>query len=210
MAIEDLIGNIYSTNMQLPLQYGGMYTQMYNPMYDYGQSQGNNMTQLGGQSMGLYGNLANTQASMYTAELPFQMEQQKWNSLTPVLGGLLGQFGMGGGAIAPIQMNMQRPNVMSGYHGAVNNAYNNARSYDSWMNTNFDRQNAVMPKFPGASSPMGGMPGPQSGAPAAAPALPAAPPPKAFPPSAASESQQRVKNAQIFARNAYSTPIYGR
>lgn len=144
MAIEDLLGGI----IQLPLGYGNMTNNMYSPMYGYGQSQGNNMAQLGGQSMGLYGNLAGQQASMYQSELPFQMEQAKWNSIAPVLGGLLGQFGLGGGNIGGINMSFNRPNVMAGYQGAVNNAYSNARGYDGWMNDNFNQQRDSMPQLP--------------------------------------------------------------
>jgi hypothetical protein len=166
MALEDMIGSIYQTNMGLPLQYGNLYNNMYAPMYGYGQSQANNMAQLGGQSMGLYGNLAGQQASMYQSELPFQMEQQKFNSLAPVLSGLLGQFGMGGGGggIGPINMSFKRPDVMSGYQGAVNNAYSNARSYDGWMNDNFSNHMDKMPKMPQAGGPAGPRPsGPATG-----------------------------------------------
>jgi hypothetical protein len=154
MDLSGMIGSIYNTNMQLPLQYGNMYNNMYNPMYGYGQSQAGNMAQLGGQAMGLYGNLAGQQASMYQSELPFQMQQQQWNSLAPVLGGLLGQFGMGGGAsISPINMSFNRPNVMSGYQGAVGNAYSNARGYDGWMQNNFTQHSGMMPQMP---QPQGG------------------------------------------------------
>jgi hypothetical protein len=83
---------------------------------------------LGNSAMGLYGNLAGQQASMYQSELPMQMEMAKYNSLAPALSGLLGQFGgggMGGMNISPISMNFNRPDVMGGYQGAVNNAYKN-------------------------------------------------------------------------------------
>ncbi len=178
MDLSGMIGSIYNTNMQLPLAYGNMYNNMYNPMYGYGQSQAGNMAQLGGQAMGLYGNLAGQQASMYQSELPFQMQQQQWNSLAPVLGGLLGQFGMGGGAsISPINMSFNRPNVMSGYQGAVNSAYSNARSYDDWMNANFQKHSAMMPQMPkpqggGVSQTFGGYV-PQNPPPAEPPAPPA-------------------------------------
>jgi hypothetical protein len=143
MALEDLIGGLYQFNMGLPLQYA-------NPNFSFLNNQAGNMTSLGNQyqgnmgslggqaiggsaslgnsAMGLYGNLAGQQASMYQSELPMQMEMQKYNSLAPALSGLLGQFGgggMGGMNISPINMNFNRPDVMSGYQGAVNNAYKN-------------------------------------------------------------------------------------
>ena len=150
MSLEGLLGQMVG----LPVAYGNMYTNMYNsmynPMYSYGQSQAGNMAQLGGQSMGLYGNLAGQQASMYQAELPMQMEQAKWNSIAPALSGLLGQIGFGGANISPLAMQFNRPDVMSGYGSAVNSAYQNARGYDGWMQQNFAghqqaMQNAMPP-----------------------------------------------------------------
>lgn len=141
MALEDLLGSIYQTNMGLPLQYAL-------PWYQFQGQQSGNMAGLGGQyvggmaglgntaisnagalgqgAMGLYGNLANTQAGMYQSELPIQLEAQKYNSLAPALAGLLNQFGgVGGGMnISPISMQYNRPDVMAGYQGAVNNSYN--------------------------------------------------------------------------------------
>lgn len=142
MALEDLIGGLYQFNMGLPLQYA-------NPYFGFLNNQAGNMTSLGNQyqsnvggignqavgssaalgnsSMGLYGTLAGQQASMYQSELPMQMEMAKYNSLAPALSGLLGQFGggMGGMNISPISMNFNRPDVMGGYQGAVDNAYKN-------------------------------------------------------------------------------------
>jgi hypothetical protein len=132
----------------MPVAYGNMYTNMYNsmynPMYSYGQSQAGNMAQLGGQSMGLYGNLAGQQASMYQAELPMQMEQAKWNSLAPALSGLLNQIGFGGVNLSPLSMQFNRPDVMAGYGSAVGNAYQNARGYDGWMQQNFAGHQGAM------------------------------------------------------------------
>jgi len=89
-----------------------------------GQSYIGNAGQLGQSAMGLYGNLAGQQAAMYQSELPMQMEMQKYNSLSPALGGLLGQLGLGGINLAPIKMDFNRPDVMAGYGGAVSNAQN--------------------------------------------------------------------------------------
>lgn len=140
MALEDLIGGLYQFNMGLPLQYA-------QPNFNFLNNQAGNMTSLGNQyqnnvggignqaiggsaslgnsAMGLYGNLAGQQASMYQSELPMQMEMAKYNSLAPALSGLLGQFGggMDGLSISPISMNFNRPDVMAGYRGAVDNAY---------------------------------------------------------------------------------------
>jgi hypothetical protein len=143
MALEDLIGGLYQFNMGLPLQYANPYFSFLNNqagnMTSLGNQYQNNMGSLGGQamsgsaalgnnSMNLYGQLSGQQASMYQSELPMQMEMAKYNSLAPALSGLLGQFGgggMGGMNISPISMNFNRPDVMSGYQGAVNNAYKN-------------------------------------------------------------------------------------
>jgi len=162
MAIEDILGQM----VQLPIAYGKMYgdqyANLYNPQYSYGQSQAGNMAQLGGQSMSLYGNLAGQQASMYSNELPMRMEMAKWNSLAPALSGLLNQVGFSGVNLSPLSMQFNRPDVMGGYGGAVQNAYSNARSYDPWMQQNFQghqqaMQNA-MPKNPFS----GGAPAPAS------------------------------------------------
>jgi len=161
----NMIGQIYGQNQQLPLQYGGLYQNAYAPYFNYAGQQAGNMAGLGQQNigttgqigqqnigttgqigqgaMGLYGNLANTQAGMYQSELPFQMQSQMFNSLAPVLGGLLSQGGFGGlPGISPVQMNFNRPDVMSGFQGTVNQAYDkvgnaygqavgNTQSYDA-------------------------------------------------------------------------------
>lgn len=155
MSIESILGQMVG----LPGAYGNMYTNMYNPMYGYGQSQAGNMAQLGGQSMGLYGNLAGQQASMYQAELPMQMEMAKWNSIAPALSGLLGQIGFSGANISPLSMQFNRPNVMSGYGSAVSNAYSNARGYDDWMQQNFAGQRGMMPPNPFSGGGGGGFGG---------------------------------------------------
>lgn len=142
MALEDMIPGLYNTNVQLPLQYGNMYQGAYSPMFQYLGGQAGNMASLGnnyvGQmgslgtaGMGLYGNLAGQQAQMYQSELPFQMEMQKFNALAPALSGLLSYGGFGGAGISPISMNFNRPDVMSGYKGAVDTAYKGVNSgYD--------------------------------------------------------------------------------
>ena len=140
MALEDLIGGLYQFNMGLPLQYAqpgfGFLNNQAGNMAGLGNTYQNNVgslgnqaiggaSQLGNSAMGLYGSLANTQGNMYQAELPMQMEMQKFNALAPALSGLLGQFGggFGGAGISPISMNFNRPDVMSGYQGAVDNSY---------------------------------------------------------------------------------------
>jgi hypothetical protein len=42
---------------------------------------------------------------------------------------------------------------MSGYQGAVGNAYSNARGYDGWMQNNFTQHSGMMPQMP---QPQGG------------------------------------------------------
>jgi hypothetical protein len=142
--------NLFGMVSQLPLSYGGMYSNAFQPAYGYyGQGAGN-MTNLGGQSMGLYGSLAGQQAQMYQSELPFQMEQQKFNSIAPVLGGLLNQWGGGGGnfGFAPISMQYNRPDAMSGYGGVVNNAYGQARAYDQPMQQTHQQNLGMLPAAP--------------------------------------------------------------
>jgi hypothetical protein len=139
MAMEDLIGQLYQYNMGLPLQYATPYFSFLNNqagnMAGMGNAYQNNVGSIGNQAigtygsmgnqaMGLYGQLAGQQAQMYQSELPVQMEMAKYNSLAPVLSGLLGQFGgFGGSNISPISMSFDRPDVMAGYGGAVDNAY---------------------------------------------------------------------------------------
>ena len=139
MALEDLIGSMYQFNMGMPLQYA-------NPYFQYMGNQANNMAgvgnayqgnmgsigtnsinqagQLGSSAMGLYGGLANTQANMYGSEMPARMEMARFNALGPALSGLLGQFGGNGAAIGSYDMKFDRPDVMKGYQGAVDNSYN--------------------------------------------------------------------------------------
>ncbi len=141
-----MIGDLYKTNAQLPIQYGGMYQSAYAPYFNYASQQAGNMSSLGQQNIGttgqigqqnigtagqigqgamnLYGSLANTQAGMYQSELPFQMQSQMFNSLAPVLSGLLGQGGFGDlPGLSPISMKFNRPDVMSGFQPTVNQAY---------------------------------------------------------------------------------------
>jgi hypothetical protein len=146
MALEDLLGGLYQFNMGLPLQYANPYFNFLGGqagnvaglgnayqgnMGGIGQQAVGQAGSLGQGAMGLYGNLANTQAGMYQSELPMQMEMQKYNSLAPALSGLLNQFGgFGGGGlnISPISMQFNRPDVMAGYQGAVDNSFNQMNS----------------------------------------------------------------------------------
>lgn len=166
----DLIGNLYGINTSLPLQYGALYQNSYSPLFQYMGGQAGNMAGLGNTYMGqlgqtgqagmnLYGQLAGQQAQMYQSELPFQMETQKFNALAPALSGLLSYGGFGGANIAPISMNYNRPDVMSGYRGAVDQAYDkisggydkavsNTRHYDANMYGAFGDMMDKMPYAP--------------------------------------------------------------
>jgi hypothetical protein len=160
-----------------------MYQSAYAPYFQYAGQQAGNMASLGQQNIGttgqigqgamsLYGNLANTQAGMYQSELPFQMQSQMFNSLAPVLGGLLSQGGFGGlPSISPVQMNFNRPDVMSGYQGAVNraygsvgNAYNqsvqNTKSYDDQVGSMMADMMDKMPRAPYMQQPQAPAPQP--------------------------------------------------
>lgn len=144
--LESLIGNIHQTNTQLPLQYGGMYGNAFAPMYGYYGQQANNMSSLGGQSMGLYGNLASQ-----------DMDAQRFNSLAPVLSSLLGQYGGGGGGFGISSIN----SPMAGYQGVVDNAYRQARSYDGNMEKKFKDHMGMLPKAPYMAPPAAPAPQPQ-------------------------------------------------
>jgi hypothetical protein len=144
-ALTGLLGNLAQQQQQLPLQYGNMYQSAYAPGFNYFGQQANNMTNLGQAGMGLYGNLAGQQASMYQSELPIQMEAAMFNSLAPALSGLLGQSGLNIPGLGPLQMNFNRPDVMGGYQGVMDSAYNNARGYDSTVGA---MQADMMDKMP--------------------------------------------------------------
>jgi hypothetical protein len=124
------VGNAYQGNVgSLGNQYQGSVAGLGNTyqgnMGSIGNTSINQAGQLGASAMGLYGGLANTQANMYGSEMPARMEMARFNALGPALTGLLGQFGGGGGAaIGPYNMNFDRPDVMSGYQGAVDNSFN--------------------------------------------------------------------------------------
>jgi hypothetical protein len=135
--LESLIGDVYRTNTQLPLAYGGMYADAYNPLYNYYTQGAGNMTSLGGQSMGLYGNLASQ-----------SMEAQRFNALAPALAGLLNQYGSFGGADGLNLSFGQISDPMSGYGGVVSNAYRQARSYDDDMRKAQKDMMGNLPKAP--------------------------------------------------------------
>lgn len=139
--LESLIGSIYGQNLQLPLAYGGMYQTASNPLFQYYGNQAGNMTSIGNQSMGLYGTLAAQ-----------DMDAQRYNSLAPVLSGLLGQFsGFGGGGfnISPISSGMR------GYQGVVDRAYRESRNYDDDMASAHRDMMSNLPKAPYMTQPGG-------------------------------------------------------
>ena len=167
-ALATLMGTLAQNQSQLPLQYGGLYGQAYSPAFNYFGNQANNMTTLGQAGMGLYGNLAGQQASMYQAELPHQMEMAMYNSLAPALSGLLGQGGFGPiPGIAPLNVQFNRPNVMQGYQGVMDQAYNQAQGYDGAFGATFGDMMDKMPQAPHLR--------PQAPAPAPAPQYPSPP-----------------------------------
>jgi len=121
------VGNAYQANAgALGNTYQGGVAGLGNTyqgnMGSIGTNSINQAGQLGSSAMGLYGGLANTQANMYGSEMPAKMEMARFNALGPALSGLLGQFG-GGGAIGSYNMDFNRPDVMGGYQGAVDNSY---------------------------------------------------------------------------------------
>lgn len=187
--LEQLIGNIYQTNSQLPLAYGGMYANAYSPYFQYMGNQAGNMAglgntylgqagQMGQASMGLYGQLAGQQAQMYQTELPIQYEMQKFNALSPVLSGLLGQGGFDGlPSIGPVNMSFSRPDVMAGYQGAVDRGYagvkdaygaatSGVRSYDGQFAGGFAD---MLDKLPAAPYARATKPAPAAASPAPTP-----------------------------------------
>lgn len=132
--LESLIGNIYGTNLQVPLNYGDMYMKAQSPLFGYYGNQANSMAGLGQNSMNLYGSLAQQSA-----------DSSRFNALAPALSGLLNQFsGFGGGGISIGAMS----DPMSGYQGVVNNAYKEARSYDDDMRKAHQEMMGNLPKAP--------------------------------------------------------------
>lgn len=112
------LGNTYQSGV------AGLGNTYQGNMGSIGTNSINQAGQLGASAMGLYGGLANTQANMYGSEMPARMEMARFNALGPALSGLLGQFGGGdGAAIGSYDMKFDRPDVMSGYQGAVDNNY---------------------------------------------------------------------------------------
>jgi hypothetical protein len=152
-SLMGLIGNLAQQQNQLPLQYGQMYQNAYAPGFNYFNNQAQNMTNLGGQSMGLYGNLAGQQSQMYQSELPFQRDMQMFNSIAPVLSGLLGQGGMSLPAFSPINMQFNRPDVMGGFQGVVDNAYKQTKGYDGAVGGMMADQMDKMPVAPYLQQP---------------------------------------------------------
>lgn len=171
--LESLIGDVYRANQQLPLNYGQMYTQQFSPYYaflaqqqqqlagnqgDVGQAGMSGASSLGSSSLGLYGQLAN-----------MQQEQQRFNSLAPVLGSLLNQFGgPGGGFNLPAISAIGDP--MAGYANATGGAYQqlaNAQNRAYQENQNvpnafgkqfegvFNRQANLMPRMTGGGPTQG-------------------------------------------------------
>lgn len=174
MALEDLLGDVYRTNQQLPLSYGGMFNNQFSPYYAFiaqqqqrlAENQGNvgqagisGATSLGNAGLGLYGNLAG-----------MRQQQQQFNSVAPVLGALLNQFGGAGfnlPAISPIG------DPMAGYGSAFggalqqlanaqNRAYSENRdasqSFGQQFGDVFNRQAGMMPRMAGGFTPQIGGP----------------------------------------------------
>jgi hypothetical protein len=117
-------GNVGSLGNQYQQGVAGAGNAYQGNMGSIGTSAIGQAGQLGSSAMGLYGGLANTQAGMYSSELPVRMEMAKYNALAPALSGLLGQFGGGGINLGSVNMEFNRPDVMKGYQGAVDNSFN--------------------------------------------------------------------------------------
>lgn len=168
--LESLIGNIYSTNLGLPLQYGQMYqgafNNAYSPLMGYYGNQANNMTSLGNQAMGLYGTLSGQ-----------ALEANRFNALAPALAGLLNQFGGFGGGQGLSIGNISSP--LDGYNSAIDGAYQQAKSYDGRMETlgteMRKRMLGAMPKAPYMSQPGGTFGSPNPPAQAQQPGMPPSP-----------------------------------
>lgn len=181
MAIEDMFGQLATTSMQLPLQYGNMYAGAYNPMFNYYTQGGGNAAQLGGQAMGLYGQLQGQRSAERTAALPYQWEAQKFNALAPLLTGIIAQnsgfdgfsmpqlsapqLGYGGGGSDAGYDDGGRDE----YWNVVGDAYSRARAYDNDMRGAHQQMIGMLPKAPY----MNPRPAPQ---PQQAPPAPPAPP----------------------------------
>jgi hypothetical protein len=156
----DQLMPIVQTATQLPLQYGGMYNQSFNPVYSYLNNQAGNMTQLGNQGISAYTNLMGQEANERMAAMPYQMQGAMFNAVAPALSGLLSQYAPG----IPGLGNFQMPKFggggrgVSGLQGLMNDAYSRAGSYDDQFMGQFNRNLGMLPKAPYLNAPAASAP----------------------------------------------------
>jgi hypothetical protein len=138
MGLEDLIAQMYAKNLDLPLGYGQMWNNTYKPAYDFQNqmgsnnanfqsSQGNNRAGIAQSGIGATGNIGSSAISGYGGVASLDAQAQQFNSLSPVLSGLMSQYAPAGSAALPSIAPMQQ-NYLGGYGNMVNQGYQNVNS----------------------------------------------------------------------------------
>ena len=138
MGLEDLIAQMYAKNLDLPLGYGQMWNNTYKPAYDFQNqmgsnnanfqsSQGNNRAGIAQSGIGATGNIGSSAISGYGGVAGLDAQAQQFNSLSPVLSGLMSQYAPAGSAALPSIAPMQQ-NYLGGYGNMVNQGYQNVNS----------------------------------------------------------------------------------
>lgn len=146
MGLEELIAQMYNTNTNLPLGYGQMWNNTYKPAFDFQNqmgtnnanfqsSQGNNRAgvaqsgigatgNIAQSGIGAMGNLGSSAISGYGGVAGLDAQAQQFNSLSPVLAGLMSQYAPAGSQALPSIAPMKQ-NYLGGYGDMVNQGYGN-------------------------------------------------------------------------------------
>jgi hypothetical protein len=146
MGLEELIAQMYNTNTNLPLGYGQLWNSAYKPAYDFQNqmannnanfqsSQGNNRAgvaqsgigatgNIAQAGIGAMGNLGSSAISGYGGVAGLDAQAQQFNSLSPVLAGLMSQYAPAGSQALP-NITPMKQDYLGGYGGMVNQGYGN-------------------------------------------------------------------------------------
>lgn len=138
MGLEELIAQMYNTNTNLPLGYGQMWNNTFKPAYDFQNqmgsnnanfqsSQGNNRAGIAQSGIGATGNIGSSAIGGYGGIAGLDAQAQQFNSLSPVLSGLMNQYAPAGSQALPGIRPMQQ-NYLGGYGNMVNQGYQNVNS----------------------------------------------------------------------------------
>ena len=149
MGLEELIAKMYETNTNLPLGYGQLWNNTYKPAFDFQNqmgtnnanfqsSQGNNRAgvaqsgigatgNIATAGIGAMGNLGSSAINSYGGVAGLDAQAQQFNSLSPVLAGLMSQYAPAGSQALPSIAPMKQ-NYLGGYGDMVNQGYGNVNS----------------------------------------------------------------------------------